>query len=154
MEIYKTTNKITGHFYIGLNTTSQRNYLGSGVDLKKQVKKYGKENFIKEILCVVTSSSIAPNILEKIEHAYISNHIEDKMCLNKSIGYTKGAKEIKIKYIEKIIEKPIEVKYIEKIVEVEKIVYVEKNIVKHKLGRGLSALLKPYPIEEYQVINT
>ena len=37
MEIYKTTNKITGDFYIGLNTTSNPEYLGSGVEIKKQV---------------------------------------------------------------------------------------------------------------------
>ena len=47
MEIYKTTNKVTGEYYIGLNTTSNSNYLGSGVEIKKQIKKYSKENFIK-----------------------------------------------------------------------------------------------------------
>ena len=88
MEIYKTTNKITGEYYIGLNSTSNPEYLGSGVELKKQVGKYGKENFIKEILCLVTSNSTDKNILRKIEHAYIYNHIQNKKCINKSIGYT------------------------------------------------------------------
>jgi hypothetical protein len=132
MEIYKTTNKITGEYYIGLNTTSNPNYLGSGVEIKKQVRKYGKENFTKEILCLVTSSSTDENILRKIEHAYISNHIKDKNCINISLGYQKNKKEI-------------EVKYIEKIVEVEKIKYVDKIETKYirlkPLGRGLSALL-------------
>ena len=104
MEIYKTTNQITGEYYIGLNTTSKPNYLGSGVQIKKQIKKYGKENFIKEILCLVTSTSTDENILRKIEHAYICNHIQNKKCLNISIGYTKGEKEVKKIYIEKIIE--------------------------------------------------
>jgi len=138
MEIYKTTNKITGEYYIGLNSTSNPNYLGSGVELKKQVEKYGKENFIKEILCLVTSNSTDKNILRKIEHAYIYNHIKNKKCLNKSIGYTKGKKEVEIKYIE--VEKIVEV---EKIIEVERVVYKQgrKPVV---LGRSLSALLKPY----------
>lgn len=139
MEIYKTTNKITGEYYIGLNSTSNPKYLGSGVELKKQVEKYGKENFIKEILCLVTSNSTDENILRKIEHAYIYNHIQNKKCLNKSIGYTKGKKEVEIKYIE--VEKVVEV---EKIIEVEKVIYKEgrRSVT---LGRNLSALLKaPY----------
>ena len=97
MEIYKTTNKKTGQYYIGLNTTSNPNYLGSGVELKKQIEKYGKKNFIKEILCLVTSNSTDENILRKIEHAYILNHIDNKNCLNKSIGYNK-AKKTKFNY--------------------------------------------------------
>ena len=97
MEIYKTTNKKTGEYYIGLNTTSDPNYLGSGVELKKQIEKYGKKNFIKEILCLVTSNSTDENILRKIEHAYILNHIDNKNCLNKSIGYNK-AKKTKFNY--------------------------------------------------------
>ena len=101
MEIYKTTNKKTGEYYIGLNTTSNPNYLGSGVELKKQIEKYGKKNFIKEILCLVTSNSTDENILRKIEHAYILNHIDNKNCLNKSIGYNK-AKKTKFNYHKKI----------------------------------------------------
>lgn len=94
MEIYKTTNKITGEYYIGLNSTSNPNYLGSGVDLKTQINEYGKENFIKEILCIITSNSTDENILKKIENLYIDNHIQDKNCLNKSHGYTNSKKNI------------------------------------------------------------
>ena len=50
--IYKTTNIITHKFYIGMHRTDNMNdgYLGSGVILKRSLKKYGKENHIKEIL--------------------------------------------------------------------------------------------------------
>ena len=41
------------------------------------------ENFIKEILCLVTSTSTDKNILRKIEHAYLYNHIQNKKCINK-----------------------------------------------------------------------
>lgn len=50
--IYKTTNKTNGKFYIGKHITDNPNdfYLGSGVALIKAIKKYGKDNFNKEVL--------------------------------------------------------------------------------------------------------
>lgn len=48
--VYITTNTINGHKYIGKDANNRPNYLGSGKALRKAVVKYGKENFIKEIL--------------------------------------------------------------------------------------------------------
>ena len=50
MIIYKTTNLITGKFYVGKDSKNLPNYLGSGVLLNAAIKKYGRDNFIKEIL--------------------------------------------------------------------------------------------------------
>jgi len=50
MVVYKTVNKIDGKAYIGKDAQNNPKYLGSGISLKKAIKKYGKENFKKEIL--------------------------------------------------------------------------------------------------------
>lgn len=50
MIIYKTTNKINGKIYVGKDLHNNQDYLGSGKKLKHAIKKYGKENFSKEIL--------------------------------------------------------------------------------------------------------
>ena len=50
MVIYLTTNLINGKKYIGKDARNQQWYLGSGKYLKKAIKKYGKENFKKELL--------------------------------------------------------------------------------------------------------
>lgn len=50
MIIYCTTNLINGKKYIGYDTKNNPSYLGSGVHIKFAIKKYGKENFKKEIL--------------------------------------------------------------------------------------------------------
>ncbi len=50
MVIYKTTNKVNGKIYIGKNATDNPDYLGSGQYLKRAIKKYGRDNFVKEVI--------------------------------------------------------------------------------------------------------
>lgn len=55
MVIYKTTNLINNKIYIGKNKGNNNWYLGSGKLLIYAIKKYGKENFKKEIIEICTS---------------------------------------------------------------------------------------------------
>lgn len=50
--VYKTTNLINNHYYYGVHSTNKLddNYLGSGKRLNYAIKKYGKHNFVKEII--------------------------------------------------------------------------------------------------------
>lgn len=48
--VYKTTNILNGRYYIGMQNTDDESYLGSGLALVKAIKKYGEENFTKEVL--------------------------------------------------------------------------------------------------------
>jgi hypothetical protein len=54
MIIYLTTNLITQEKYIGKDRNNSPSYIGGGVNLKKAIKEYGKENFKKEILELCT----------------------------------------------------------------------------------------------------
>lgn len=81
MIIYKTTNTINGKIYVGLDTKNNPNYLGSGKIFKLAVKKYGKENFKKEI--IIESLSISIEEAKEIEVFWIN----ELNATSSDIGY-------------------------------------------------------------------
>lgn len=81
--VYKTTNNINGKYYIGVQNTDDNSYLGSGVSLTKAVKKYGKENFTKEIIAECGSKEEAFKLEAKIVTGKLVN---DSQCYNMTLG--------------------------------------------------------------------
>ena len=57
MIVYKTTNLINGKIYVGQDSKNNPRYLGSGAIIKRAIKKYGVENFKKEIIEVCHSKN-------------------------------------------------------------------------------------------------
>ena len=78
---YKITNLINNHFYYGVHNTNNLNdkYMGSGYLLKKAYKKYGQENFKKEIVKFFNSYEDAFLYEELIVN---ENLVNDKNCYN------------------------------------------------------------------------
>ena len=70
--IYITTNMINGKKYIGQRRfkNNWQDYLGSGVLLKEQLRKYGKENFTRKIIAIAYSRKE----LNDLEVEFIKNH--------------------------------------------------------------------------------
>ena len=88
MIIYKTTNLINGKIYVGQDSKNNPGYFGSGKIIKSAIKKYGKENFKKEIIETCTSKEI----LDEREKFWI----KELNSRDKSIGYniTEGGEGI------------------------------------------------------------
>ncbi len=70
MRVYIIENLLNGDRYIGQTVKTGKSYddyYGSGLYIKRAVKKYGKENFNKSILCICNSK----DQLNRMERLYI-----------------------------------------------------------------------------------
>lgn len=82
---YKITNLINNHFYYGVHITNNLNdgYMGSGKRLKYAIKKYGIENFTKEILKYFDSKEEAFEYESEIVN---ENLVKNNNCYNLTKG--------------------------------------------------------------------
>lgn len=89
--VYKTINLINGKWYIGKHSTYNLDdgYLGSSQHLKSAIKKYGRENFIREILAFCDSEQEA---YEKEAELVTIEVVHNPMTYNKMPGGKGGQK--------------------------------------------------------------
>jgi hypothetical protein len=83
--IYKTTNLLSGRYYIGMHSTDnlEDGYLGSGYLISRAIKKHGKENFSRVILEFCSSREE----LKKRESEIVTlSEIAKKECMNLQVG--------------------------------------------------------------------
>lgn len=88
--VYKTTNLSNGKFYIGSHQTFivEDDYLGSGKVLKQAIKKYGRKNFKREIICFCTTASVMRTVESHFVRYSIDNY--KRGCYNRSYSGTGG----------------------------------------------------------------
>jgi hypothetical protein len=84
--VYVTTNTVNGKKYIGqkMYRKDYQYYLGSGALISKAIKKYGRENFKREIVAFAESAEEL-NILET-EYIKNCNAVNDEKYYNLSLG--------------------------------------------------------------------
>jgi hypothetical protein len=87
--LYKTTCVVNNKYYIGAHSTNNIDdgYMGSGKYLKNSIKKYGKENFKRDILYFLESYS---ELLNKEEEIVTDDLLNDCLCMNLKQGGSGG----------------------------------------------------------------
>lgn len=90
---YKITNNINGHYYYGIHSTNNLNdgYMGSGTRLHYAFKKYGKENFTKEIIKFFDTYK---DVCEYESVVVNETLLKDDSCYNIKCGGIGGAKNM------------------------------------------------------------
>jgi hypothetical protein len=89
--IYKTTYKNSGKYYVGMHSTDNLNdgYIGSGKIIRYAIKRYGKDNFIFEIIEFLSDrKSLIKREIEIVNKELLS----DTNCVNIVEGGSGGIK--------------------------------------------------------------
>lgn len=90
---YKTTNNKNGKYYFGVHKTKDLDdgYLGSGVGLKRAIKKYGKESFTKIIVKFFENEA---DMYEYERSMVTEEVVSDSKCYNSTLGGIGGFSHI------------------------------------------------------------
>ncbi len=81
--VYKITNRVNQKTYIGMHKTSIINddYMGSGELIKNAIKKYGIDNFIKDVLFIYDNKEDMKNKeIELVNDEYLNSGMTYNLC--------------------------------------------------------------------------
>jgi hypothetical protein len=83
--IYKIINIINEKYYIGMHSTNNLDdgYMGSGYRIRRSIKKYGENNFKREIIEFLPDRS---SLKEREKELVNENLLKDPMCMNLCVG--------------------------------------------------------------------
>lgn len=89
--VYKTVNTVNGKYYIGSHQAEKLDdgYLGSGVILKKAIRKHGRDSFRREIICLCTSFEVMRDVETHMVRYCIDN--DKRHCYNIAYSGTGAA---------------------------------------------------------------
>jgi len=90
--IYQITNKLNGKIYVGRHSCDCQpcKYMGSGVQIKNAIKKYGIENFEKQVLFSFDTEN---ELIQKEEELVTEEFCKRKDTYNMIVGGPNGIKK-------------------------------------------------------------
>lgn len=83
--LYKTTNILSGKYYIGMHSTNNLNdgYIGSGTYLRRSINKYGVDNHKFEVLEFFNSRE---ELAQREKELITLQEIAKRECMNLKVG--------------------------------------------------------------------
>lgn len=100
--VYCVTNTVNNRKYIGSHVGDiDDSYLGSGVILKKALQKYGRKNFVKDILWEGPEEFMREMEIYWCEYFNVADNSLFYNRTNKGTGYRKGVTNPKLSQVRK-----------------------------------------------------
>lgn len=153
--LYEITNLVNGKTYIGQHITKNVNdsYMGSGKAIVRAIKKYGRENFKKEIL-LYAKNEVALNFFERSLVTPEFIELDTNYNLKEGGGHGRHSKESITKLSAAHKGKKLSVEHIAKIQETKRINGTDKPSLETKIKMSIARKGRRHSAETILKIRT